>query len=130
MDLGLEMDPRLGPLCPPLIYVQVQGFPMFFPRTWGLICLSQVPPDKPLSFWSSNLLFLSQLGDVSHHDSSVSHVNNQSLNSPSLVVVLATGTDSHGHTGCAGCHGRCITESLPALSQIPSADVKPMASPL
>ena len=64
MELGLEMGPRLGPLWPPLFSITCRGwgFPVSLPRHWGLICLSQVPPDKPLSFWGRESAVLGPAG--------------------------------------------------------------------
>lgn len=58
MDLALEMGPpRPGVLVSPslLKYVRGLGLSPLSPRHWGLICLSQAPPDKPLSFWGEGI---------------------------------------------------------------------------
>lgn len=54
MALGLEVGPRLGPLCPPLFLTacKSRSFPVSLSRYWELFCLSQVPPDKLLSLLS------------------------------------------------------------------------------
>lgn len=75
---------------------------MSLSRYWGLVCLSQVLPDKLLS------LLLKDSGVLEDRWGMCSSLTARWLTVMSrasiapMVAVLATGIDSHGHKGCAG----------------------------